>query len=234
MTQPVQEPTPERDVGGLAWQARQLARRPTSAGGSSPKRPWIELDATGQDFDFDQDVTLLTTDLYWDSNLVTLNPADPADGSDDMFAIDTATYDGTDYWTMSNRHEGWFTVEFGAYMGQLDNPSANDASSWLVALFPTPNFGGGFNERCCPFYLAQDLPTTAIATGTGEFLASRGQLWGYRTFWCAAQRDWSFWAHCYNAAANGPSDLSGYMKIWWEMDAFGGDPDNNNWEFATP
>lgn len=28
MTQPVREPTPERDVGGLDWRTRQLARRP--------------------------------------------------------------------------------------------------------------------------------------------------------------------------------------------------------------
>lgn len=31
MTQPVQEPTTERDVGGLAWRTSQLARRPGAA-----------------------------------------------------------------------------------------------------------------------------------------------------------------------------------------------------------
>lgn len=40
MTQPVQEPTPERDIGGLAWRTAQLARRPIPLSGAAGTMPW--------------------------------------------------------------------------------------------------------------------------------------------------------------------------------------------------
>lgn len=88
--------------------------------------PWILLDAGGQTLPGDNGFDPLLFDtLFWDPTLVTLNPADPTDGSDNIFVITKLTFSGIDYWVFSPRNGGWFEFDLFVEFGNAESGAAN-------------------------------------------------------------------------------------------------------------
>lgn len=220
MTQPVQEPSNERDIGGLAWRTAQLARRPPPFSGTP--WPWILLEAGGQtlpgDANFDP---LLFDGLYWDPNLVTLNPADVEDGSDNTFDIDILSFGGTDYFQptlrLMNSIEGWYRFECYAQLDQIDDGLAG--GFWEVDVSPD-SLGGAF-------------PGTEGATWY--------RIWNATDYFNPLIRE-NFWIHAnaqrgyfMQGRQNTGQDkgFGGWMLIHY-LGSLGGSDTDNDWEFASP
>ncbi len=213
--------------------------RPKVLGGTDPiesaasLRPWVVLQGGGWDIANNTDSQVVVDELYWDPTLLPIDDTDPTNDQGGIFTFDTATdtLNSQDYFRVTNRDAGWFTVEWALAFEYSGVTSANTAAYAMGYVFPVANTGGGFiQDRATSMKKSADWPLTSEATGVNEFIASTGQLMGYRTVWIAAQRLWQFGA---KQTSGSTVSVAGHMKIWHEPDAFGGDPDNGNWGFSS-
>lgn len=232
MTQPVQEPSTDRSLSAARWGNNQLFRRPapTPAAASASRRPWIVMEGLGWDMANNTDSPIITDTLYWDNTLLNLDPGDPTIDNGDIFVMDTVhdTLNNQDTWVFVNRDEGWFTFELAVQYDEAASRQTATTGTYATAyVFPTANFGGGFNlDRAIPMRVGGDWKTTAQSSQTA-WGQTPGLLHLYRTVWCPAQRNWGL-----RGKHTGGATIAvvGHLKVWHEEDAFGGDPDNNLWE----
>ncbi len=91
----------------------------------SGETPWILLDNGGQTLPGDNGFDPMIFDtLYWDPSLVTLNPADPTDGSDPHFGISSHTFGGLDYFAFYSKNGGWFGFDIFIELGNASGGAA--------------------------------------------------------------------------------------------------------------
>lgn len=187
---------------------------------SSTTRPWILLENLGQTLASSAIPSVsLTTDLYWDPALVSLNPADPEDGSDSIFHVDVLT-SGSDYYRLTTKVEGWYTLE----MVHLWNN--------ITSLSTSPAYGAQFvqfNTSGIPFNV-DPQPGAAVDWTNGEDELNGYQyMQTYRTIWLPGSKPWPMTV----AQTTGDNrGVEGHLKVFYDGN-LGGSSDNADWEFAT-
>jgi hypothetical protein len=184
--------------------------------------PWIYLEGGGQtlpgDGGFDP---ILFDSLYWDPNLVTLNPADVTDGSDITFDISTLTFGATDYFLptlrMANGIDSWYWFEIWADIG--DSGDGAPGVFWEMQI-SADSAGGSF-----PNYFGTHW--AHIWNGTDFF--EDVMRHNFKIF-STAQRGYSLIGR-QNTGVD--KDFNGGMMIHY-LGQLGGLTDSASWEFASP
>lgn len=113
MTTPVQEPTAQRNLSGLGWGERQLARRPAPPSGAPSPMPWVRrVFTTGFN----------SGNIDWGGD----NVLGYLDGGTEGHASVTGSTDWTTYWSFPTSNQTEILVP-GTYLmsGQIhwDNPT---------------------------------------------------------------------------------------------------------------
>lgn len=218
MTTPLSLQNPQSKQERARFRTEQLERRPMPLVSTVP---WILLQAGGQtlpgDGAFDP---LLFDTLYWDPALVTLNPADPTDGSDSTFEIDVLTFGGTDYFQPTLRLqsgiEGFYRFEIFADVG--DSGDGNPGEFWEVDV-STDTSGGAFPGT-------EGVTYAHIWNGTEFFEDVMRHVFH---IWATAQRGYFMQSRQNTGAAK---DLGGWMMIHY-LGTLGGATDSAGWESAS-
>ena len=212
----------ERKVKQAERGVQSLARRPAPLPPVAGATPWLLLNAYGQTLPGDAGFDPLKFDeLAWDPSLVNLNPADPEDGSDDIFFVDKLTFGGTDYWQPGLRllssTEGWYEFEVAVDVG--DTGDGAPSVFWEASVHPTSG-GGSFPNT---FHWNEKF----IWNGTDQMQEMFQRTW---RLWATAQRSYQVSVR-QNTGVD--KDLAGWMMIRY-LGQLGGFDDNSEWEFAYP
>jgi hypothetical protein len=118
VTQPVQEPSPQRVDSSLAWGERQLRRRPApvcSAGGD----PWVFIDSGATTAPDNTWMPVPFEQICYDPGLVTQG---------DIFDWESTDVGdpGNDRWEVRCVLEGWYYEELITYWQNLGTDGSND------------------------------------------------------------------------------------------------------------
>lgn len=154
MTQPVQEQTTERDVGGLGWRTSQLARRPppSMGGGSSWGVPDLILSAGADQVEGDAHYPVPWADFATPHSVVAPGPPiEISDADGDLFFL-TITDDGSpnpgnDRYEVETRREGWWASHMITQWDQVGTAgeAGREIASVMQRIFWTSSTGIAFS-----------------------------------------------------------------------------------------
>jgi hypothetical protein len=191
---------------------------PSVLGTAAGSKPWIELDNLGQTLaSTGLFAPSLMTDAYWDPLLVTT----PDLGSDLVFELNVENDGTNDYWQLTTRPEGWFTLELVHLWSNIS------------ALSTTPAYATqqiNFNTSGIPFIHDRNPGSATDWANAVTEINGYAYLHTYRTVWLPGSKQWPVNV---KQLTGDNRDCSGHLKVWYEAGNFGGSDDRTDWSFAS-
>lgn len=180
-------------------------------------RPWIVLENLGQTLASGSFSASLLTDAYWDPRLVTT----PSSGNDPIFDLNLQSSGGFDYWELTTRVEGWFTLELVHLWSNI------------TSLTTSPAYGTqqiNFNTTGIPFFHDRQPGGATDWANVVTEINGYAYIQCYRTIWLPGSKTWPVNV---KQTTGDNRDCSGHLKVWYEQGNFGGAGDNAGWDFET-